>query len=178
MERTARRIIEPEKKIIYFPKKVILEPFPFCLQKTGYCGAVSPKMVIEYYGKRVSQEGMAKLIGTTHEDGCNPEDIVRGAEKVGFPTEFQTDFSIPELEDLIRQDIPPIVGWHTPEGGDHYTVVIGFDKNLLYHADPQFGAMRKIYKPLFDRLWIGCYDLEPTKRKDYFDRGVIIIRRK
>jgi len=151
---------------------------PIHEQEDGWCGPASMQMVLAYYGLKKPQAELAELMRATSDDGCDPPDFVRTAEQLGFAAEFKTGYTLQGLEELVKENVPPIVGWHSPTGGDHYSVVTAFEGDLMFYADPQFGATRAISKYFFEKVWIGCYDLEPKSEKDYFEKGVIIIRKR
>lgn len=143
-----------------------------------YCGPTSLRMVLAYYDRdrEQSEEELARLVGATPEMGCNPQDLVRGAQKLGFSAEFREESTLEELERLVNKEkIPVIVDWLAPVG-DHYSVVVGVGPALITLADPYLGRRRRIPREAFLEHWIGYYHLPPRDLGDVFLRGMVIIK--
>jgi predicted double-glycine peptidase len=57
-------------------------------QVTEYsCGACALQAVMSYWGKNVDETELMKVLQTTSEEGTYPENIVRGAQALGFEAE-------------------------------------------------------------------------------------------
>ena len=61
-------------------------------QMTEYsCGASALQSVLSYWGRDVEEEALMRLLGTNSDVGTFPEDMVRGAQALGFDAEMKAD---------------------------------------------------------------------------------------
>jgi len=144
-------------------------------QSKGYCGPASLKMLLSHYGINKSEKVLAKLTGATRKQGCPPQSIVKIAKRLGFRAYYKENCSIKELKRWVGSGIPVIVGWFSPEEDGHYSVAVGFHKDIILLADPHFGKLRKIKTVKFVNRWFG-FD-EPPNKSNLFLRGMIVIKR-
>ncbi len=60
--------------------------------KPGWCGAAAIQNALQIHGRRVGQERIAELAGTSVEEGTDEHGIIAALDALGFaPTEFTTD---------------------------------------------------------------------------------------
>ncbi|MFH1637447.1 MAG: cysteine peptidase family C39 domain-containing protein [Candidatus Woesearchaeota archaeon] len=146
-----------------------LKPFK---QSTGYCGPASLKMVFSAYGVEKSERTLAKLAKASKRKGCLEKDMLKAARKLGFNAYSKEKCSVAELKKWVKKGTPPIVGWFSPEGASHYSVVVGFRRNSIFLADPNFGKIREHKIAWFKERWFdkGCGSL--------LVREVIVIKKK
>ena len=69
-------------------------------QTKGLCGPYSLKMVAGYYGVHKSIDELAELLRATPDSGCLQQDIVAGAQSLGFEVTYKQRSSIVELKSL------------------------------------------------------------------------------
>ncbi len=129
---------------------ILLKPFK---QSKGYCGPASLKMVIFAYNINKSENYLAKLTNTSRKKGCKEENIIKAAKFLGFKGFVKEKSSIKEIRKLVSKDIPVIVNWFSPEEAGHYSVVVGFDKQNIFLADPHFGKIVKHKIKWFEERW-------------------------
>jgi len=122
-------------------------------QSKGYCGPASLKMVLSAYGMNKSENYLAKLTKSSRTMGCDEENIVKAAETFGFKGYVKQNSSIKEVKKLVKNGIPVIVDWYSPEEAGHYSVVVGFEKKKIILADPHFGAIKKHNIDWFEERW-------------------------
>jgi ABC-type bacteriocin/lantibiotic exporter with double-glycine peptidase domain len=144
-------------------KKILLDVKPF--QETldaDMCGPASFKIVLEYYGVNKSEDELAKMAGHRKGLGIDDKRIKRAAETLGFKVKLKNSSSFKDIEKWLKKDVPVIVNWFTKGRvycGDsstadgHYSVVMGLDDEFIYLQDPELGAMRKIARDDFMRVW-------------------------
>jgi ABC-type bacteriocin/lantibiotic exporter with double-glycine peptidase domain len=142
-------------------------------QSKGYCGPASLKMVLGFYGINKSEDYLAKITKSSRKKGCDEKNIVRAAEKFGLKGYVKYNSSIKELKKLIKKGIPVIVDWFSPQENGHYSVVVGFNKDNIFLADPHFGKIMKHKINWFEERW---FDLSLNK-KNIFLKGLIVIDR-
>ena len=144
-------------------KKILLDVKPF--QETlnaDMCGPASLKIVLEYYGINKLEDELARIAGHKKNLGINDKGIKTVAEKLGFKVRIKNNSSFKDIESWLKKEVPVIVNWFTrgrTDYGDsstadgHYSVVIGLDDDFIYLQDPELGAMRKIERNNFMRVW-------------------------
>jgi uncharacterized protein len=129
-------------------------------QVTEYsCGACALQAVMSYWGKNIEETELMKALQTTSEEGTYPENIVRGAQSLGFEAEARDHLSLEEVEQFTAEGAPMIAlvqAWRSekraPESAaeewdnGHYIVVLGVDKAYVYFQDP-FAKMSKAFMP-------------------------------
>jgi hypothetical protein len=126
-------------------------------QVTEYsCGACALQAVLSYWGKDVDEEDLMKVLNTTSEEGTYPEDIVRGAQSLGFEAEARDRLTLDEVERFTADGRPMIAlaqVWRSEKNSPgsvaedwdngHYIVVLGVDKDYVYFQDP-YARMREL----------------------------------
>ena len=101
--------------------------------------------------------------------------MVEAAKALGFKGATKQHSSIGELKRYIKRGIPVIVNWNSSTQGGHFSVAIGFDKNKIILADPEFGKMTKWKVVDFVDRWFDF--LGPPCKKNFLLRGVVVIHR-
>lgn len=146
------------------PKKMKLIPIK-SFQETlggGYCGPASLKMVLEYFGESRSEEEIAQRCRRDSELGTNDAALAKAARSYGFDVVIKNNSNFTNLKQWLKKGVPVIVNWFTrgrsdygdsevPDG--HYSVVVGLDEKNIYLQDPEIGALRKIEREDFLRVW-------------------------
>ncbi len=140
-------------------------------QSKGYCGPASLKMALSNYGINKSENDLAKLTKTNRITGCKEENIIKIAKRFGFKAYLKQKSTIKELKSLADNNIPTIVAWTSPEEEGHYSVVVGFNKENIFLADPHFGKIKKYEIRWFKDRWH-----ERSKGRMISNRGVIVIK--
>lgn len=129
-------------------------------QVTEYsCGACALQAVMSYWGKNVDERELMRVLRTTSEEGTYPENIVRGAQELGFQAEARDHLSLAEVERFTGGGAPMIAlvqAWRSEKGAPdsaagewdngHYIVVLGVDKEYVYFEDP-YARMSKAFMP-------------------------------
>jgi len=166
--------------------KILLDVKPF--QETlnaDMCGPASLKIVLEYYGINKSEEELIKLCGLKRGLGVDDKGIKTAAEKFGLKVVIKNNSSFKDIEKWLTRGTPVIVNWFTrgrTDYGDssvadgHYSVVMGLDDGFIYLQDPELGAMRKIERNNFMRVWFD-FKGEYLKPKDLIIRQIIAIHK-
>jgi len=167
--------------------KILLDVKPF--QETlnaDMCGPASLKIVLEYYGFSKTEKELAKMAGFKKGLGIDDKGIKKVAEKLGFKVKIKNNSNFKDIENWLKKDIPVIVNWFTRGRNDcpesetadgHYSVVAGLDNKFIYLQDPELGAMRKINRNDFMRVWFD-FKGEYLKPKELIVRQIIVIYNK
>lgn len=119
------------------------------------CGPACLCAVCEYYGLHLSLAKARQLAGTDMQ-GTNMLGLVQAAEVLGFeavPLAGDSD----QLEEACSAGeviFPAIAHTITPEGMQHYVVVLNVGQNRILLADPAVGK-RSMDKALFYSQWTG-----------------------
>ena len=142
-------------------KLLKIEPFQETLHK-GYCGPAVLKMVLGFYGIKKSEKALARLAGTTIEEGTDARQMQGVLRLFGLKTRIKSNSSFGDIKKYLDKDIPVIVDWFTrgrknyPDSvvaDGHYSIVVGLDKQYIYLQDPEIGKLRKIKRTDFLRVW-------------------------
>ncbi|MCX6719656.1 MAG: C39 family peptidase [Candidatus Staskawiczbacteria bacterium] len=166
--------------------KILLDVKPF--QETlnaDMCGPASLKIVLEYYGINKSEDELIQLCKFKKGLGVDDKGIKTAAEKFGLKAVIKNNSSFKDVEKWLTRGTPVIVNWFTrgrTDYGDssvadgHYSVVMGLDDSFIYLQDPELGAMRKIERNNFMRVWFD-FKGEYIKPKDLIIRQAIAIHK-
>lgn len=132
-------------------------------------------MVLEYYGRRVSQARLARLARTTLREGTSVQNLARAARHLGFDAAWRERSTIAELRSYFQRGIPTIVSWFSSDEG-HYSVVVGLTRRTITLADPELGRFRTLPLATFLRVWFTLKRDPPRSGRDFFLRRLIIVR--
>ena len=161
----------------------LLKVKPFRESFHGGCGPASLKMVLDYYGVKISEKEIFKMCGTTKELGTSAENIKKAAKKLGFKTEIKDHSAFSDIQYWLGKKVPIIVDWFTRGRNDytdsdiadgHYSVVVGLDKEFIYLQDPELGKIRKLKKEDFMTVWFD-FKGKYIKQDELVIRQVIAI---
>ena len=115
---------------------------PFHKQQTDYtCGPASLRMVLEYFGRSVTEEELSPLLGTNDVMGTERDrmsEIIKTHELVPYE---RTDATLDDVKHLLSHAMPVIVRFLEQEqNSDHYGVVTGLNDTHITINDPWSGA--------------------------------------
>ena len=115
-------------------------------QTPDYCGPTVIQMFLYRDGIEASVEEIAKIAGTTKENGTSIEGMVKALEHYGYETSAKELSTPDDLRYYINKQIPVIVDWFSPEGvpGGLYSIVVGINKKNVPLRAPSFPKIRKI----------------------------------
>jgi predicted deacylase/predicted double-glycine peptidase len=146
-------------------------------QKPGYCGPASLKMVLDFWGVKITEKKIVEISGCSKTRGIKAEGLVRAARILGFHAKIK-DFS--DLKDIHKwvnkKKVPVIVDWFAFEGG-HYSVVSGIDKENIYLEDPSLGYRRALKLTTFKRLWFDFPNDYLKSKSELIVRRMIVIEK-
>ena len=121
-----------------------LKPYP---QRAGYCGAASLKILSGYFGKEYGEIMLARLCGTTVENGTDHDGLITGAQKIGATVFAKSGGSVRELRYFIlERKLPVLVGWFLHDHDvhtDHFSVACHLSKRYIHLMDPYFKKGRR-----------------------------------
>ena len=132
---------------------------PKMMQKEDYCGPTALAMVLRYWGTRISQDGVARLIGGKEEilgTGVDEYQLVKAARDLGYVAHIFTTMRIEDVITKIDRDIPLIAsGRQRWEEGYHFYVIRGYDKKhrIFFINDPTDLSTEAIDWNRFKTFW-------------------------
>lgn len=153
---------------------------------SGMCGPASLKMVLAYYGVEKTEKELAQLCGTDPNLGTTDESIKRAAESLGLKVEIHNNSTFNDIQQWLDKKVPVIVNWFTrgridyddsevPDG--HLSVVVGLDDENIYLQDPEIGALRKIARDDFMKVWFDFTGEYITSWEEMILRQLIAIHK-
>lgn len=128
----------------------------------GYCGPAVLKMMLAYYGIEKTEEELAQLAGTNKETGTDDKALQRVLESFGLKVEIKSEASFEDIQGWLDKEVPVVVDWFTRGRADypdsavadgHYSIVVGLDADFTYLQDPEIGALRKLARGDFMKVW-------------------------
>lgn len=136
-------------------------------EKSYSCGAAALRIVAQFFGDRYSEEDLAKLCGTTEQNGTDPKGIVSAAKSLGYKVIWKEGWEASHVIDHLKKGIPMIANYQqTHERGDgHYAVIIGYTKNREFIlSDPAASVgFTKMKTKDFMAHW---YELDDNTKKE------------
>jgi predicted deacylase len=146
-------------------------------QKPGYCGPASLKMVLDFFGVKITEKKLVDLSGCSSIRGIEAEGLVRAARKLGFQAKIKDFSDLKDIHEWVnRKKKPVIVDWFAFEGG-HYSVVSGIDKENIYLEDPSLGHRRAMKLATFKRLWFDFPNDYLKSKNELIIRRMIVIEK-
>ena len=150
-------------------------PVPALKQKTHLdCGVTALRMVLTYFGKRISSAGVLKHLGGLKKYGVRTIALAEAAEHLGFAVKsfsYNREFSRhkatikkpmkSDLIDYLRQRIPVIItvrtyllyGYTKASRTGHFIVLTGYDGKRFYYNDPYDGKRHSIEEKRLLKAW-------------------------
>ena len=134
-------------------------------QTSGFCGPAALKIVLDYYGFKISEARLAKIIMAKRKTGTKPRQMTEGLKFLGYHGFWKENGKIKDLEYFIKLGLPIIVNWFSCLEG-HYSVVVGLEKGNIVLMDPEIAKARKVPVKVFEKIW---WDFErPYAKKWHF----------
>lgn len=125
---------------------------PFVQQKQDFsCGAAATLLLMRYWCvepyESATEADLYEPLRTTRANGTEPEPMVELFHRSGLQAEYRTaTVRVDDLERAVTAGEPPIVDlqawsdhtdpWAQTWDAGHYVVMVGFDEDRLYFADP------------------------------------------
>lgn len=130
---------------------------PFIQQRNITCGPASLKIVLQYYGIRVSEAVLTKQCKTRGDYGTPLASMIRVPRRYGLRTVVKKNAStLADIRQYVEQGNPVVVNWYSnryPPAGGHYSIVIGVTGRTLILLDPSDGKRVRIPWHEFRQLW-------------------------
>jgi predicted double-glycine peptidase len=165
---------------------------PFVQQKQDFsCGAAATLLLMRYWSidryESATESDLYEPLRTTKATGTEPEPMVELFRRSGLHAEYRNgNVRVDDLEQAVVLGEPPIVDlqawsdrtdpWSQTWDAGHYVVMVGYDEDRLYFADPSRatpGGYAFLLRSELDDRW---HDLSgeldtPLERMAIFVRG-------
>lgn len=135
------------------------------------CGPTSVAMVLRYYGKKSDIESIKKITKTVwysvsgRDFGMTSPQLISVALKKNNLNAVVRQGSIKKLKFLLADDVPVIVLVRSGEWNWHYIVVIGYDKDMIFYANPSNSEVEGLSVQEFSSAWSWNSDLRGNSCK-------------
>ena len=133
------------------------------------CGPTSATMVLKYYGIDANIDEVKKLTRTTwytHKQKdygmTAPVMISIALNHYGLNSVMKTG-SMKRIKSVVSQNTPCIVLVRSGEYTMHYVVVVGYDNNMIFYANPTDASITGISESEFMDAWSWNSDLYGRK---------------
>jgi len=132
---------------------------PYHRQRTDFtCGPASAKMLLGYWGQRVSERRLRAIFNTQPRSGTRRVRLARGLRRFGLRVLTACDASLADLRCALSLGLPPIINYREPESDiSHFAVVIGLEGGKLILNDPDLGPGYRITVSDFVGRWYGMH---------------------
>jgi len=128
---------------------------PFFKQDTEYsCGPAAMQMVFRFYGKVFSEQKLIEKLKTDEDIGTNHKAMVDFACSEGFYVYVNNESTLEEVASFVERNIPVIIHFIEPcDDDEHYSVIVGINKDHVTLHDPWNGKEFEIGKKEFEQRW-------------------------
>ncbi len=141
----------------------IIEHFPNLIQTLHYdCGATALLSIFVHFGEYTDVKDL-KRESQTRKSGTTPERLVEVCLKHGIKANFSENMTISDLEKNIDKDLPVLISIQIKRkpfkdieniwSKGHFVVVIGYDDENFYFADPKFPFITFLKRQELDERW-------------------------
>ena len=141
------------------------------------CGPASLRMVLSHFEVHKSEEELIDLTGAKAGVGCEPSDIVRAAEGLGFKAKYIPTSSLEEVKKMMDAGSMVIVDWFSPEVNGHYSVVAKITDTQIILANPTHGGYTTMTRNAFLNRWFEIDEYPPKDVSKFFLREAISIEK-
>ena len=129
------------------------------------CGPTSTAMLLRFYSKNVSIEEVKKITKTVwfsydgKDFGMTAPELIRNAlDHYGCNAILSNGF-IKDLKRVLSKGKPCIVLVRSGEYSWHYIVVVGYNEEMIFYANPSDGNLSGLSEYEFTRAWNWNGDL-------------------
>ena len=155
-------------------KTTILKIKPMKQTKSGFCGPVALKMVLDFYGLNYGENYLAEILKTTREKGTDERGFRTGLKKIKLKFVINSGASSEDIKFYLKKKIPVIVDWFSEDEG-HYSAIVAATKNHIFLADPEIGKVRKMDLKTFERVWFDFPGEKIRKPSDLILRWLMAV---
>jgi len=133
--------------------------FPYREQKNGYfCGPAVVQMVLAFYNIVISQDTLARKMGTSPNSGTSHKELENIFKNYGFRIQSRNNGNLGLVRKYLLARIPVIVNYTDTYGTGHYAAVIGFSDESIILNDPVFGRNYQLKIRYFLKNWHGYHN--------------------
>lgn len=133
----------------------------------GWCGVEALQWVAEQELLYFTQSELARILGTTHENGTSHDQMIQGTRRIGLLCEGFSNLQTCMLPRLLQSNYI-IVNWmqgpNEQEDG-HYSPLLNIDQHMIYLKDAVMSLKE------FEQKW---YDITDEGR---VDQWALIIKK-
>lgn len=153
-----KEILKPQLLAESYPNEHFIDICPILQPNKITCGPTSVSMVLTAYKKIIP---LPTVIGHTHtvwfewNEPCGmttPQRVAGTLKRNGVPAQMGRG-NLAVLKSKVSQDKPCIVLLRSGELQWHYVVVIGYDTQYIFFADPGYQQVQMVATEDFMQCW-------------------------
>lgn len=152
----------------------VLKNFPNIIQTLYYdCGATALMSVLMHYNIYPRLKTLKKET-ETKKSGTSPEKLVEVSKRYGVKAKLLENMSIRDLEKKVDMGCPVLISIQIKRSSDiplskvwgngHFVVVIGYNRENIYFADPMFSFTTFLKKTELEERWHDSDNYNNRKR--------------
>lgn len=133
-----------------------LEGVPRVKQLYNYCGPATLSAILQYYGEKITQEAVGKVVYDSLSGATNGADMLLYARDKGFSA-YSWNATLGDVKRVLATGVPVIVLQQNSQKdtSGHYRVLTGYDdsKSSFHVMDPYYDDVTEMSYTECDKLW-------------------------
>lgn len=148
------------------------EKLIFMGQTYGMCGPASLRLAAAYFGIRVSEEELGRVMGVTPDTGVDDfEQMYRGANHLGFKYIAGRDYTLEQLMEVKSRGAQVVLCWMTGgknadiDNDGHFSLLRSLTEDTVTLSDTMNGGELLTFpRTAFENMWFDWDGEQKQKR--------------